>query len=904
MRIKDEGLRRALHAALGRVGEASAEVDEAELAALRSLSWSEDGEAEAYPKLWRRVAELDGLERCHTLKLLSLGGNHVASLAPLAGLVNLEEIWIAGNSVRDLTPLAKLTRLRKLQLRENRVESLAGLEGLIALEELDLEGNPVVDLSVLASLPALRKLDLNHTKPRDLSALLACPALKAVSLYDVKGWTDEQLDSVAKLAAKGVKLAGPVVDLLAQRAASAVPASGAVGEALGEIGRLGSPQLLADWKAGGVHARDKGGCSLLHRVVLHGRVGEWVKVFTEDVLLRAATALIAEGASSDAESDLGETPLTALLDRTDDLPRLFALLLGAKPDLTKPRRKPPLAHAAAVRGQPHLDARFEALVAAGADLAHPAVLVEFAWAGDLAGVERALLAGASPDAQWRGRGALAEAVRGERVDVVRRLLEAGADPDRMVWEIISRRPIHEARTPEMLRLLLDAGADPAGRDSQRATLLHGLGETYAKRRGARPDEADLVEMGRILLAAGVSANDATSGHAATPLHAFLEKNDGPAAFVKLLLDAGADPVCPPPGGSSRDRAVAALLRAAGATSQNSDALIRARLSDPATMAVGSPCFRSLAYLLDQHRAEVPGLDAYDARVRALIEADDAPAARVIAKHHGEPRWIQTALAWLNGGRSVCGRDVIQCAFEGYPDNVPLGAALLDVLGPHRAGSDGHTTLDAVLQLDDPPLDLVRAAKTPLSVVAHDGGLERLASNVRSEYEDEAESAAAILEEVLDCIDFQAPPHVVALIEADRADLVGRALAGGFDPDTEVRPAQSALRVAIEMDSITVAACLLDAGAHREKGLLHHAQSPAAVRLLLAAGTPVDEPDGLYDPTPLLAAIEDRRPEVCAALLDAGADPDRASGEGHTFRALLSENDEAEFAPLKARLGLV
>ena len=110
------------------------------------------------PKLG--IRDLTGLEYAMYLKSLSIGGNQIRNLKPLANLGNLRRLYIGGNRIRHIRHLANLTNLRRLGMLRNQVTDISVLAGLVNLKYLRIEGNPITDTSPLENLPNLSDVDI------------------------------------------------------------------------------------------------------------------------------------------------------------------------------------------------------------------------------------------------------------------------------------------------------------------------------------------------------------------------------------------------------------------------------------------------------------------------------------------------------------------------------------------------------------------------------------------------------------------------------------------------------------------------------------------------------------------------------------------------------------------------
>ena len=120
----------------------------------------------------------------HMLALIELNGDRheIQDLTGLEKAVNLESISLYGNRVENLAPLAGLTALRSLNLYHNRISDLAPLSALSSLEELYLGGNSISNLSPLSALTGLRDLYLFENRIHNISPLSALTNVENLNL--------------------------------------------------------------------------------------------------------------------------------------------------------------------------------------------------------------------------------------------------------------------------------------------------------------------------------------------------------------------------------------------------------------------------------------------------------------------------------------------------------------------------------------------------------------------------------------------------------------------------------------------------------------------------------------------------------------------------------------------------
>ncbi len=165
----------------------------------------------------RGIQDLTGLQFATNLNKLILGRwwqkdnvNQISDLSPIAGLINLRDLWLDNNPVSDISPLRGLKNLIHLEMSLTPVFDLSPITGLISLERLnfgdwgakfapgdisDLSpiaglinlksirvANPISDLSPFAKLTKLEKISIYETEVSDLSPLTGLTGLKELDL--------------------------------------------------------------------------------------------------------------------------------------------------------------------------------------------------------------------------------------------------------------------------------------------------------------------------------------------------------------------------------------------------------------------------------------------------------------------------------------------------------------------------------------------------------------------------------------------------------------------------------------------------------------------------------------------------------------------------------------------------
>lgn len=138
--------------------------------------------------------------------MLVLDYQQIADLTPLAELP-LEYLSLTGNQVSDLSPLAGMTGLQVLDLGENPVRSAEGLSGLPGLREVTLEATGITSVEPFRD-SGIRALNVRTTWVRDYTPLETCPELTRLVTGSMPEGAAETL-AAALCACSGTQDPGP-----------------------------------------------------------------------------------------------------------------------------------------------------------------------------------------------------------------------------------------------------------------------------------------------------------------------------------------------------------------------------------------------------------------------------------------------------------------------------------------------------------------------------------------------------------------------------------------------------------------------------------------------------------------------------------------------------------------------
>ncbi len=574
-----------------------------------------------------------------------------------------------------------------------------------------------------------------------------------------------------------------------------------------------------------------------------------------------ARILVDAGASTESRGPLGIGPLTAALDQ--DNPTLCQILLDAGADPNARSLGGPALHQAMEKGWLEV---VQALLDGGADpevrdRAGLTALMKAAALGQLDLVQRLLDAGANHQAV-AGPAPTAPSNRGAGVDQAAVIEEENFDGGVDVYH--DTDDFDEADTDDFDEDEPEDGGLFGQASPRGGTALH-----IASRQGA-------LAIVNALLTAGADVNR-TDARGRTPL--LLAESGGHRDVADRLQEAGAVD-------RAEDREQIRQAQLVRAVAEGDSERVRQLLADgasPSTVAKAADDYQQVVassgrmnvrfvesdFDMDMLTGEIEDEEAERRALREAEGADEADEDDEDPQARGDRPVLMLA---AEAGHV----EVVRVLLEAGADpqaKVEGGMPPWDQTALHLAAAKNRAEvigmlIEAGAALDAKTRDMDGGGDTALHFAAEEGHREAVEALLKA--------GAPIL---LENESYQTPIQLAA--RSQRMAVLGPFLDALRDREIPVFPEM--LAAAIEGGSPEIVARLLKAGAdpnaadnrqHRPLALATRTSSDLVAQLL-EAGAEVDGREDEQQATPLLYAVDARRVPAVDALLQAGADPNRA-----------------------------
>ena len=137
------------------------------------------------------------LQQCSNLRVLVLDYQEITDLSPLEGLP-LEYLSLTGNEISNLSPLAGCQGLRVVDLGQNPIRDASVLAELPQLQRLVLEAAGITSLEVFRGC-AFQSLNVRSTWVSDFTPLEDCPNLAHLIVGELPGGAVDTLAGLTNL---------------------------------------------------------------------------------------------------------------------------------------------------------------------------------------------------------------------------------------------------------------------------------------------------------------------------------------------------------------------------------------------------------------------------------------------------------------------------------------------------------------------------------------------------------------------------------------------------------------------------------------------------------------------------------------------------------------------------------
>lgn len=132
------------------------------------------------------IQNLDPIRHFHWLEKVTVVGQNVRDIKPLADKIYLTELQLQNNPISDLSPLESDTLISVLNLENTQVSDLSKIEKLKHLRILNAGGTGVKSIKPLSEMKELEELFINNTNVKNISTIEVLPSLKLLKIYNTR----------------------------------------------------------------------------------------------------------------------------------------------------------------------------------------------------------------------------------------------------------------------------------------------------------------------------------------------------------------------------------------------------------------------------------------------------------------------------------------------------------------------------------------------------------------------------------------------------------------------------------------------------------------------------------------------------------------------------------------------
>lgn len=157
------------------------------LSKMSDLSWLATLHKVEYLRLFGNpIQDITSLENLSNLRFLSLGKTNIASIEPILGLKNLEELFIyLCHNIKSVKGISRLKSLIKLDLLSNKLEDLSEISNMPALKYLDVSYSKSLKAPPFTSIATNKNLEILVIANTDLRSTKHLSRLRNLRFLDI-----------------------------------------------------------------------------------------------------------------------------------------------------------------------------------------------------------------------------------------------------------------------------------------------------------------------------------------------------------------------------------------------------------------------------------------------------------------------------------------------------------------------------------------------------------------------------------------------------------------------------------------------------------------------------------------------------------------------------------------------